>query len=53
MKRGDIVTISHDAPGHNFASGVKGRSHTLTGPGEYEIGGVFVTGFGFPVVPLV
>ncbi len=42
--RGDIVTVSHDAPGHNFASGVKGRSHTLDGPGEYEIGGVFITG---------
>jgi L-ascorbate metabolism protein UlaG (beta-lactamase superfamily) len=42
--RGDIVTISHNAPGHNFVSAVKGRSHTLTGPGEYEIGGVFITG---------
>ena len=42
--KGDIVTISHDAPGHNFVSGVKGRSSTLTGPGEYEIGGVFITG---------
>ncbi len=42
--RGDIVTISHDAPGHNFVAAVKGRSHTLTGPGEYEIGGVFITG---------
>lgn len=42
--RGDIVTISHDAPGHNFASGVKGRNHVLDGPGEYEIGGVFITG---------
>jgi len=42
--RGDIVTISHDAPGHNFAAGVKGRNHVLTGPGEYEIGGVFITG---------
>ncbi len=42
--RGDIVTISHDAPGHNFESVVKGRIHTLTGPGEYEIGGVFITG---------
>ncbi len=42
--RGDIVTISHDAPGHNFETAVKGRSHTLTGPGEYEIGGVFITG---------
>ena len=42
--RGDIVTVSHDAPGHNFVSVVKGRSHVLTGPGEYEIGGVFITG---------
>jgi L-ascorbate metabolism protein UlaG (beta-lactamase superfamily) len=42
--RGDIVTISHDAPGHNNALAVKGRNHVLTGPGEYEIGGVFITG---------
>ncbi len=42
--RADIVTISHDAPGHNFASAVKGKGLVLTGPGEYEIGGVFITG---------
>jgi len=42
--KADIVTISHDAPGHNCESVVKGKSHTLTGPGEYEIGGVFITG---------
>jgi L-ascorbate metabolism protein UlaG (beta-lactamase superfamily) len=42
--RGDVVTISHDAIGHNNASAVTGRKHTLTGPGEYEIGGVFITG---------
>lgn len=42
--RADIVTVSHDAPGHNFVSAVKGYSHMITGPGEYEIGGVFVTG---------
>jgi L-ascorbate metabolism protein UlaG (beta-lactamase superfamily) len=42
--RGDIVTVSHDAAGHNFVAGVKGKSHVLTGPGEYEIGGVFITG---------
>lgn len=41
--RGDVVTISHDAKGHNFESAVTGRSHALTGPGEYEIGGVFIT----------
>ncbi len=42
--KADIVTVSHDAPGHNFVSAVKGKSHILTGPGEYEIGGVFITG---------
>jgi L-ascorbate metabolism protein UlaG (beta-lactamase superfamily) len=42
--RGDVVTISHDAIGHNNASAVTGRKHVLTGPGEYEIGGVFITG---------
>jgi len=42
--KADIVTVSHDAPGHNFTAAVKGKSHILTGPGEYEIGGVFITG---------
>lgn len=42
--RGDIVTVSHDAPGHNYVTAVKGRSRVITGPGEFEIGGVFITG---------
>lgn len=43
--KADIVTVSHDAPGHNNLDAVKGGGvHTITGPGEYEIGGVFVTG---------
>jgi L-ascorbate metabolism protein UlaG (beta-lactamase superfamily) len=42
--RADIVTVSHDAPGHNYVNAVKGVSRILTGPGEYEIGGVFITG---------
>ena len=42
--KSDIVTISHDAPGHNFIDGVKGYKYLLDGPGEYEIGGVFITG---------
>ena len=41
--KADVVTISHDEPGHNNTEAVKGVSHVLTGPGEYEIGGVFVT----------
>ena len=42
--KADIVTISHDAPGHNNTDAVKGTSHVITGPGEFEIGGVFITG---------
>ena len=42
--RGDIVTISCDDPGHNNFAVVKGRKRVITGPGEYEIGGVFITG---------
>ena len=41
--RADIVTISHDAPGHSFISAVKGAKWHIDGPGEYEIGGVFLT----------
>lgn len=42
--KADIVTISHNQPGHNFTAGVSGSPFIITGPGEYEIGGVFVTG---------
>jgi L-ascorbate metabolism protein UlaG (beta-lactamase superfamily) len=42
--KADIVSVSHDAPGHNFVDAVKGTSHEIAGPGEFEIGGVFVTG---------
>ena len=42
--KADIVTVSHDAPGHNNSDAVKGASHTIDGPGEFEIGGVFITG---------
>ena len=42
--KSDIVTVSHDAAGHNFVSAVKGYEHLIDGPGEYEIGGVFITG---------
>jgi L-ascorbate metabolism protein UlaG (beta-lactamase superfamily) len=42
--KADIVTVSHDAPGHNFVKGVKGYEWDIRGPGEYEIGGIFITG---------
>jgi len=42
--KSDIVTVSHEAPGHNNTDAVKGTSHIIDGAGEFEIGGVFVTG---------
>jgi L-ascorbate metabolism protein UlaG (beta-lactamase superfamily) len=41
--RGDIVSISHDDPGHNMSSVVKSKPRVISGPGEFEIGGVFIT----------
>ncbi len=40
----DIVTISHEHPGHNYTAAVKGEPKLLHGPGEYEIKGVFIYG---------
>lgn len=42
--KGDVVTVSHNAPGHNYLDSVKGIQYVLEGPGEYEIGGVFFNG---------
>jgi len=42
--KADIVTISHESPSHNDLKSVKGDAYIIDGPGEYEIGGVFVTG---------
>jgi L-ascorbate metabolism protein UlaG (beta-lactamase superfamily) len=42
--RADVVTVSHDAPGHSYLKAVRGTRRVISGPGEYEIGGVFITG---------
>jgi L-ascorbate metabolism protein UlaG (beta-lactamase superfamily) len=42
--RADIVTVSHDAPGHSAINAVKGEPKVLSRPGEYEVKGVFITG---------
>jgi len=41
--KAEIVTVSHDAPGHNNSDAVKGTTHVITGAGEFEIGEVFIT----------
>lgn len=42
--KADVVTVSHDAPGHSYADGVKEWRKVFSGPGEYEVEGVFITG---------
>jgi L-ascorbate metabolism protein UlaG (beta-lactamase superfamily) len=42
--RADVVTVSHDAPGHNAVDAVKEWRTVIRGPGEYELSGVFITG---------
>lgn len=42
--KGDVVTVSHFQPGHDNVDAVKGYTYALSGPGEYEIGGVFIYG---------
>lgn len=46
--KADVITISRDAPAHNNANAIVGAQRgdvkQVAGPGEYEIGGVFITG---------
>lgn len=41
--KADIVTVSHNSPGHNNTNSVKDVAHVIADPGEYEIGNVFIT----------
>src|SRR3989304_3963769 len=40
----DIVTISHDPPGHNNVGAVAGTPRVIQGPGEFEVAGVPIMG---------
>ena len=40
----DIVTVSHDHPGHNNVAVVQGDPRVVEGPGEFEIAGVLIMG---------
>ncbi len=42
--KSEIVTISCNDLSHNNVSAVKGNPFVIEGPGEYERGGVFITG---------
>jgi L-ascorbate metabolism protein UlaG (beta-lactamase superfamily) len=40
----DIVTVSHFHPGHSYVEGIANSPKQVKGPGEYEIGNIFITG---------
>jgi L-ascorbate metabolism protein UlaG (beta-lactamase superfamily) len=40
----DIVTISHQHPGHNAVSVCSGSPRIVEGPGEYEVAGILIAG---------
>ena len=42
--RADIITVSHEQPGHNAVDRVQGEARVLRGPGEYEVNNIFITG---------
>lgn len=44
QQRADIVTVSHDDPGHAALDRVQPGYRAITGPGEYEISEVFIQG---------
>ncbi len=49
--RADIVTISKKVPESSYTRGVRGPFRVFDTPGEYEVGGVFVTGISAIVGP--
>jgi L-ascorbate metabolism protein UlaG (beta-lactamase superfamily) len=40
----DIVTVSHQHPGHSYARGVDGKPRLISRPGEYEVSDVLIMG---------
>jgi L-ascorbate metabolism protein UlaG (beta-lactamase superfamily) len=43
---GDVVTVSHDHEDHNNSGKVTGIKKVISGPGEYEVSGVSILGYG-------
>jgi L-ascorbate metabolism protein UlaG (beta-lactamase superfamily) len=43
-QRADIVTLSHEHPGHTATEIISGEYKVVHGPGEYEMNEVFITG---------
>jgi len=40
----DIVTLSHSHPGHSYTAAITTEFKVISGPGEYELKDIFITG---------
>ena len=40
----DVITVSHQHPGHSFIDVIGGNPRAVTGPGEYEIKNILIIG---------
>jgi L-ascorbate metabolism protein UlaG (beta-lactamase superfamily) len=43
-QKADVVTVSHQHPGHSCVEGIGGEFRAVTGPGEYEISNLLIIG---------
>lgn len=43
-READLVLVSHNHSDHNFVEGINGSPYVVSGPGDYEVKGVKVTG---------
>lgn len=44
IDRADVVTLSHQHADHNFVANLPSSAFVISGPGEYEVGGVTIRG---------
>lgn len=42
----DLVTVSHQHPGHSYVQAIGGKPRLITSSGEYEVSDVFILGIG-------
>jgi len=40
----NVITVSHQHPGHSFVQDINGNPKIVTGPGEYEISNMLIMG---------
>ncbi len=48
-QQAEVVTVSNGHPHHSNLAAIQGQPRVLRGPGEYEIGSLYISGIGTPL----